>query len=187
MLLLWSGLFFQITVSCKPVWAVHINYAWHNNNLKYIYHTNLFLSVCSTLKGYSLPQTHRAHLGDSRGDTVFDTLVYGVRQPLAAPLLQEGQEGLLKHRRGAEHHRGQGVIRVSQAQGGRQHRVIPANLCTWWECQRGTEATTTSIYTYLICCLKWNHFLHMIIFYWQVNRWMCWIVFFTLIAVKASH
>ncbi|KAA8589288.1 hypothetical protein FQN60_012653 [Etheostoma spectabile] len=50
------------------------------------------------------------HLGDSRGDAVFNTLVYGVRQLLAAPLLHEGQEGMFKHSRGAEHHHGQGVI-----------------------------------------------------------------------------
>lgn len=73
-------------------------------------------------------ETHDTHLGYCRGDTVFNTLVYGVTQPLVAPLLHEGQEGLFKHGRGAEHHHGQAVIWVSQAQSGRQHMVIPANL-----------------------------------------------------------
>ena len=54
------------------------------------------------------------HLGHGRRDTVFNTLVYGIRQPLEAPPLHEGQEGVFKHGGGAEHQNGQAVIWISQ-------------------------------------------------------------------------
>lgn len=86
---------------------------------------------------HSVTETHPAHLGDSRGHTVFDTLVYGVRLHLAAPLLHEGQESLFKHGRGAEHHHSQGVIWVGQVKVCRQQRVIPSNL--WTRCHSQSE------------------------------------------------
>lgn len=58
----------------------------------------------------------KSHLWDSRGDTVSDTLVYGIRQPLAVLLLHKGQKSLFKHIRSAEHHHSQGVIWESQVQ-----------------------------------------------------------------------
>ncbi|XP_077440648.1 uncharacterized protein LOC144062804 [Vanacampus margaritifer] len=73
---------------------------------------------------------HITNLRDSRGDTVFDTLVNGVREPLKAFLLHEGKEGLLEHGRSAEEQHRQAVIRVGQVQLGGQHGVVPTHLKT---------------------------------------------------------
>lgn len=57
-----------------------------------------------------------------------DTLIDWICQALATFLLHEGQEGLFKHGWCAEDDHGKAVILVWQAQTGRQHGVIPANL-----------------------------------------------------------
>lgn len=90
----------------------------------------LGLITCMPPSIVGLIQTVHIHtdLWDSRGDPVFDTLVYGVRQSLAASVLQEGQESSFKHGGSAEHHHSQTFIWVRQAQRGRQHRVIPPDL-----------------------------------------------------------
>lgn len=75
-----------------------------------------------------LIKLHRTDLEDSRGHTMPHTLVYRVRKPLEAPLFQERQKGILEHWGATEHHRGQSIIRVSQAVSRWHYRVIPANL-----------------------------------------------------------
>lgn len=72
-----------------------------------------------------------------------DTLVHRVGQRLAVRVLHEGQEGFFKHGRSAEHQHGQAVVPVTEAQGGRQHRVVPADLRAT---NNGTEAALFSLY-----------------------------------------
>lgn len=70
----------------------------------------------------------RAHLFNSSRHMMSDTLIDWICQALETFLLHEGQEGLFKHGRCAEDDDGKPVILVWQAQIGRQHGVIPANL-----------------------------------------------------------
>lgn len=82
----------------------------------------------SALLRSSVVETTQAHLFNSSRHIMSDTLIDWICQALATFLLHEGQEGLLKHGRCAEDDDGEAVILVWQAQIGRQHRVIPANL-----------------------------------------------------------